>query len=352
MAVIPQLERTTVRAMYEAIARAAKSERRGHLGASQIGGPCARRLWYSFRFCGEGDFDGRMLRLFRRGQLEEAQFVADLRAAGVTVHDVDENGEQFRFLDVAGHVGGSMDGALLGVIEAPKTWHVAEFKTHNAKSFAALVKEGVQKSKPEHFSQVVLYMGWSGMQRAFYLAVNKDTDEVYSERIRFERPVFDALIEKARRIVYAAEPVTGVSEKPEFYICKMCPASGVCHEGRLPPVSCRTCAHATPEPDGEARWSCSLHGRDLTLAAQESGCADHVYIPALVAAEQVDASQEQNWVAYKARSGVEFKNGTASVDVFASSEVYAGQDGGFAVLGDVRVLRERMGATVHESHAA
>ena len=31
----------------------------------------------------------------------------------------------------------------IGLKEAPKTWHVAEFKTHSAKSFRDLVAKGV-----------------------------------------------------------------------------------------------------------------------------------------------------------------------------------------------------------------
>jgi hypothetical protein len=42
--------------------------------------------------------------------------------------------------DEAGHFGGSMDAVALGIPEAPKTWHLCEFKTHNAKSFADLQK--------------------------------------------------------------------------------------------------------------------------------------------------------------------------------------------------------------------
>ena len=47
----------------------------------------------------------------------------------------------------------------LGIPEAPKTWHVLEFKTHNSKSFAKLEKEGVQKSNPMHYAQMQVYMG-------------------------------------------------------------------------------------------------------------------------------------------------------------------------------------------------
>ena len=41
---------------------------REHLGASEIGDPCSRKLWYLFRWVAVKKFDARMLRLFARGQ--------------------------------------------------------------------------------------------------------------------------------------------------------------------------------------------------------------------------------------------------------------------------------------------
>ena len=61
-----------------------------------------------------------------------------------------------------------MDSALLGLPEAPKTWHVGEFKTHNQKSFDDLVKRGVEKAKPMHWDQMQAYMGLTGMERALF----------------------------------------------------------------------------------------------------------------------------------------------------------------------------------------
>lgn len=54
-----------------------------------------------------------------------------------------ETGRQFRVEAHGGHFGGSLDAVALGPLEAPKTWHVVEFKTHSAKSFAELVAKGV-----------------------------------------------------------------------------------------------------------------------------------------------------------------------------------------------------------------
>lgn len=302
MAAIPQnIARPTVDAIYRAYEEHADTENRTHLGASLIGRKCARALFYTFRWCGTSRHRGRLLRLFERGQREEAVFVANLRAAGVKVHDVDpRTGEQFRFSDVGGHMGGSMDAAALGLLEAPKTWHVCEFKTHNAKSYAALVKDGVEKAKPEHAAQMQLYMHWSRMTRAFYLAVNKDTDDLYSERLHANSEVANQLIDKAARVITAAEPPARLSERPDWFECRWCEHHAGCHQGAIPLVSCRTCAHATPELDGDGRWTCARFGCDVTTAAQRQGadCPAHVFIPALLPWRAVNAHPDEGWIEY------------------------------------------------------
>ena len=85
-----------------------------------------------------------MLRLFETGRLEEERLIRNLRRIGVTVLDVDpETGRQWHVQAHGGHFGGSLDGVGLGIPEAPKTWHVLEFKTHNAQeSFAELKQQG------------------------------------------------------------------------------------------------------------------------------------------------------------------------------------------------------------------
>lgn len=312
MATIPQsVASPTVDAIFRAY-EARREPPRGHLGASVIGRPCARQLWYGFRWAYAEQHSGRLLRLFERGQREEPALSSDLRAIGVQLHTVDpRTGRQFEFSAVGGHVGGSMDGAGLGFPEAPKTWHVVEYKTHSAKSFADLVAKGVHGAKPEHYAQVQLYMHWSGMERAMYLAVNKDTDEICAERVHYDRYDAERLEAKAARIVEAATPPAGVSQDPTWYQCKMCPAAQVCHRSEGVQVNCRTCVHATPEMNGNASWSCARHKvADLTLEGQRTGCAHHLLIPDLIRwARVVDANESENWIEYETPTGGRFRNG-------------------------------------------
>ncbi|HEX8349957.1 MAG TPA: hypothetical protein VF598_08335, partial [Hymenobacter sp.] len=59
---------------------------RSHLGASVIGRECGRQIWYGWRWARKPKFQARMLRLFNRGHLEEARFIAALLAIGVQVY--------------------------------------------------------------------------------------------------------------------------------------------------------------------------------------------------------------------------------------------------------------------------
>lgn len=297
------------------------------LGASQIGRECERELWYSFRWCGTGaKFDGRMKRLFNRGHREEQVFTDELRGIGCDVRDIDPStGEQFTFTACGGHFVAKIDGVALGLPEAPKTWHLAEFKTANSKTSAALAKSGVQSAKPEHYAQVQLSMKLANLERTLYLSVNKDTDELYGERIRYDAEAADRYLQRAERIVYAAEPLSRLSEDAAFWKCKGCSFASACHGTALPKPSCRTCLHATPEPDGDGRWSCAVWKSDIPLDAQAVGCDKHLYVPALLArwGAAEDASEAEGWVQYKAADGFTFRNGPWGVASFTSKELHA-----------------------------
>lgn len=288
MAPLPEPSMPTVDAIFRAYEAASRDGFREHLGASLIGHECERHLFYSFRWVARAKHAGRLLRLFETGQLEEARLVKNLRAAGVTVMDIDPaTGRQWAVKACRGHFGGSADGIAIGIHEAPKAAHVTEFKTHNVKSFAALQKHGLEKSKPQHYAQLQVYMRLLGVERGFYLAVCKDTDALYSERVKPDVVMAERMLAKAERIIGAASPPAKLSEDLSYYLCNWCDHKGICHGSDLAERNCRTCLHSSPVEDGD--WHCAVRDMLLSYRNQRAGCmSTHRYIPALVAGEQID----------------------------------------------------------------
>ena len=291
---LPPEPTPTIDTIYQSYVTSNGDWRRDHLGASIIGRECCRELWYTFRWATNPMFDGRLLRLFATGHSQESRILKDLKSAGVAVYDVDpDTGEQIHYADFGGHYAGSLDGIGKGFKESPATWHVIECKTMNTRTFNQLKAKGVQSVKFEHYCQCQVYMGWSGLDRAFYIAVCKDTDELYGERIHFNQELFDQLRLKADKIIFADTPPVSNCGGAE---CKWCNHKQVCQGKRLPEINCRTCAHSDTVID--CGWKCSRTGKELSPLDQRNACQYHIFIPALVPLEQTDADADRGVVMY------------------------------------------------------
>lgn len=267
---------------------------RPHLGASQIGEECTRKLWYAFRFCLYPQFDQRILRLFETGQKEEARILENLRKAGIQIWDRDGQ-RQISFQMFGGHYSGSVDAIGKGFPESQKP-HVIEIKTSNTKNFKALKKNGVQISNHKHYCQMMQYMKWSNLDRAYYICVCKDTDEIYGERIHFDKDFAQSLESKAHYIICASNPPDKLGESETDFRCKFCEFKRLCWNDNLPEINCRTCCHSNPSKiDG---WECERHKHPLSVQQQFVGCDSHIFIPSLVPLEVVDADAEKGTVTY------------------------------------------------------
>lgn len=279
---------------------------RGHFGLSHAGHPCERWLWLSFRWAVIEKHPGRILRLFRRGQNEEAQVVSDLTAADLRIRFT---GAQQKRVVASALVSGSMDGLIeSGVPEAPKKAHILEVKTMNDKAFKDIQKNGLERSKPVYWIQCQVYMHLSfPVDRALFIAVNKNTDELYIERVKLDKKTAEYYLERAKRISTAERIPDPISTEPAWYQCKFCAAWNQCHgAGLTKEVNCRTCAHSTPDP--KRGWICTRwNNEEIPEDAQRTGCRSHVLHPDLVPWEMGEAADE--WTAVYKIEGKEVKNG-------------------------------------------
>lgn len=245
----------------------------GRLGSSSIGQECPRAVWLSWRAYAKADFGGRMLRLFETGHLQEARIVADLRRAGFKVFDFDEHGNQFQYVDSTGHFISKVDGVIKGVPGSSEKPHILEIKTHNKNSFAGVVKHGVQKSKPTHYAQVQSSMSLSGIDRALYVALCKDDEQFYVERIKEDKTEQNLISRRIVSLVNATLRPARINEDIESFACKYCDMKEVCFDKVAPLRTCRSCRNAVPAPEGV--WHCTRFGTDLDKDAQRAACDEY-----------------------------------------------------------------------------
>lgn len=300
---------------------------RTHLGGSLIGRECLRELWYTFRWATNVKFSGRILRLFDRGHKEEFRFVEYLRQIGVEVREyaqelwyhpesdcyvledwgnnpssgadvldpvtedaahvqrAEKRGvvlQQWRIKDVFGHFGGSLDGIGFNFPEieiAPGTFICAEdpvlleFKTHGQKSFDQLIKDGLEKAKPEHYAQMQVYMLKRGIRFGLYMAVNKNTDELKCFFVTADNMAGASLLSKANEVITSPTPPARISNNPAWFKCRFCDHRGVCHMGEPLQRNCRTCAFSKPVDGGQ--WFCAKWQATIPKEHQKTGCDEH-----------------------------------------------------------------------------
>jgi len=273
---IPPPSDSTVSRIFKSWEAREKPSNSRRLGASQIGRPCDRELWYSFHWAKLNKFEGRMLRLFEKGRTEESWIELDLKEIGVEFLELDaETGKQWEFSELGDHFVCKLDGAACGFIEAAATWHVVEIKTANQSAFDKVVKEGCKKAKPEHYAQMITGMGMSGMDRAAYIVVNKNTEEIYFERITMDKTEWKRILQRAKEIIFGDIPER-INESAAWYQCKFCNFNSICHEcGECAAKNCRTCGFATSLEAGG--WACDDDNTVIPIEKQKIGCDKHQF---------------------------------------------------------------------------
>lgn len=290
---------------------------RNHLGASELGEPCWRKLWYGFRWAKQEVFDGRMMRLFNVGHSAEPRFVTYLRGIGFEVkefepsilhyhpesgsyfrkpefdpgdglcedvtglpyheEEADKQGcgpKQFRISGAMGHYGGSLDG----MCKAPARYELSEdiilslsFKTNNTGSgYAKVATEALQKSKPKHWAQECQYGYKTGIRYCIYMIENKNDSDITFKVIELDWNYGKQLEDKATQIIKAKEPPPRISENPALQACQWCHLKKICHEGERPEKNCRSCRNAVPVENAE--WFCSAHNSNIPPEFIKKGC--------------------------------------------------------------------------------
>lgn len=129
--------------------------------------------------------------------------------------------------------------------------HILEVKSHNEKNFKELAKAGIKEGFFKHFVQTQIYGFLRGLERYFYIAINKNDEAIYQERGEIE-PVFaQAQIDRAARIIRSNEPPARIG-KPDCFDCRFCQFHNICHDGKAHHVNSRN--DGTHKPGANGIW--------------------------------------------------------------------------------------------------
>jgi len=171
-----------------------KEERRDYIGASLIGHPCARHIWYRYHGYPSEPFD-------------------------------------------ADKFGGHVDGIIKGLVQAPKTPHVLEVKCVGEKGFAEFKKlvfeygekRALEQWNSSYYSQAQVYMRYFNLDRHYLVVALAGGRDMAACRTEFNPEYAEKLVDKAERILQATTEPARVSDKPDFYQCRWCPFKEICH---------------------------------------------------------------------------------------------------------------------------
>jgi hypothetical protein len=247
---------------------------RKRMGASAIDDGCKRFIWFNFRWCFREIFNGRMLRLFNRGQREEERYVEWLRGIGCTVwqYEDEANKKQFRMSAISNHVAGFLDS----IVKLPPSYQInepmlGEFKTNSTgKGFAEICANSIALSKKEHFAQMSMYGKAYNLRYGAYFNINKNDDDLHCEIVKLDHNLAEQLLIKAEGIIRSQNMPPRISDQPTFAKCNYCKAKEICHFGKEPDRNCRSCWNAYPAED--AQWYCNHYSLMIPPEAIIKGC--------------------------------------------------------------------------------
>jgi hypothetical protein len=199
---------------------ARREKRRVYLGMSEAGHKCSRYLWIKYHTNYQQNHTARIKRIFELGNLIEKRIIKELKSSGFIIKS-----KQGKFDDFNGKFKGHCDGVIYGLVESSME-HILEIKSCNDKNFKLFLKHGIRNHPvygEKYYAQVQLYMGYSGLKRAMFIVENKNDSKQYQERIKFNKEDFEKFRLKAESIIFSKFPPKGISNRIDWWECKMCP---------------------------------------------------------------------------------------------------------------------------------
>lgn len=184
-------------------------------------GRCYRDRWATMQGLpldyGKG-FGASVLQIFRLGHVIEDEVVDLLGEAGFTVSDQQREVGEGQWI---GHIDGIVEWSPSGR-DWDRVTSLLEIKSANAKQFGLCQELGYEAWKPQYAAQLHAYMGYiPEVEEALVIVYNKNTSEIYAERILFDLDEFERLKEQSR-IVTESKTVPVRPKQATSHGCRFC----------------------------------------------------------------------------------------------------------------------------------
>ena len=235
MVEIPNKPDPTLEAMKAAYLAEVSQKRvkRSYLGASLIGHDCSRHIWYSYK-----NYDGDEQMWGAKGHFsaESGHWAESVTAdrlrliPGLQLWTHKEDGYQYGWKAMGGEFRGHVDGVIQGLLQAPKAFHIWEHKDKDHKYFTEFCNLKVSKGEKktleawdkQYYVQAQINMHYLEIDR-HYLTVSLAGARAYeSVRTEYNGEFAEQYVDRAAKIIESKSPPPRISEKPDFFKCKLC----------------------------------------------------------------------------------------------------------------------------------
>jgi hypothetical protein len=204
--------------IYKTLAKQS-DEPRNYIGASAIGNPCERAIWYGLNKPESKFIDPKLKLTFEIGKRLES-LLLDILSHSFALFNSEFKEKTYPLFK----------GTIDAIFRINDQDYILEIKSANDSSFNIFKKKGVRLWYPEYYDQIQSYMGMSGIHRCYLLAINKNTSELHDELIIFDEQRYESLVSKAIRIGDSICEPERINNSASFFRCKMCHFRDVCHE--------------------------------------------------------------------------------------------------------------------------
>jgi hypothetical protein len=207
---------------------------RKYLGASMMGGECARAVAYGYHNVprdADRGFDGRLYRIFDMGHDGETRMAQYLRIAGFDLIEKNRHGKQFEYTQANGKMKGHIDGVIIAGPDIGCPWPALwENKALNNDGFNKAMDDGIEKSKPLYFAQAQIYMAYMELDRCLFTCQNKDTCEIFCEIIDLDVAKAQKISDRGVQIVLSQSPTEfpRITKDETDYRCRFCDWHDTC----------------------------------------------------------------------------------------------------------------------------